>query len=154
MARLLIVGALFAAVFLVIQCVYILKTGTLVPFFVSQPKYARLPGRAARIGYAIFHLLIAFALSAILVSAVLKAQPVPAKWFADRGAALLGLVALFWVGVCALVRPSVVLRWAQHTYPQLSADDRPVLVTARFVGAGILALVLAILAFSRFSDWP
>jgi hypothetical protein len=147
MARLLMLGALLAAVFLFIQGIYILRSGTLVPFFFSRPAYALLPNRTARIGYAIFYLLIAFALSAVLVSAVMKTQPVPAEWFANRGVALLGLIALFWVGVCALLRPSIILRWVQRTNPQLPSEDRSVLVTARFVGGGILVLTLAILTF-------
>lgn len=55
---------------------------------------------------------------------------------------VLFVLAFFGLGILGVMRPHVIIEWAKRAHPQLTVDDKAVLLLARLIGAGIFCFAV------------
>lgn len=137
---------LVVAGFLVIQAVYVIRTGQTMLFMV-KPEHRHPPvGPLSRFCYAFAYLFPSIGVMLILGAQLRRKGLGPVKaWVGENFGSLFYVLVLAAGGALYLAVPAKMLRWTLRNSPGL-AENKSVLITMRLVGLGILLVALFILA--------
>jgi hypothetical protein len=137
--------ALLASVF-IMQGVYILKSGTIVWFFVHRVREEKapttLPPLATRLSIAAVYLASGFAVLILLAEMMAHCHVTLALVGAHLRQDYLGLLIAAGLeagGIWSVIRPSGMVAQIGQAHPELQANDPAVLRIVRLIGIGLCA---------------
>lgn len=125
-------------IYLLIQGLYVLRTGVVAPFFLAKVPPHLLPLQR-RIMYGSVHLIGA----AWLLSLVGMALSHSSVGIGSGDIAFASVMAAG--GLWFSIRPTTALKWAQSAHPDLQLDNPFLLGVARIIGAVLLFIGLVFL---------
>lgn len=137
---------LVAAGFLLIQTLYVIRTGQTMLFLVKRDHRHPPVGPLSRVGYAFVYFLPSVGITLILRAELRRFGFGPVRaWLGENFVSLFYMLFLAIGGALNLAIPAKMLRWTLHNNPKL-ADNKAVLITTRFIGLGLLIFALFIIA--------
>jgi hypothetical protein len=137
---------LVVAGFLLIQAVYVIRTGQTMPFLVKSEHRHPPVGQLSRLGHAFAYLFPSIGILLILAVELRRAGSGRVRtWFGENFGLLFFMLLLATCGALYLALPAKMLRWTLRNNPEL-AENKAVLITMRLVGLGILLVALFALA--------
>lgn len=141
-----VVCVLTLAVVLVVQGIYVLRTGQTLLFF-ANPKYHHPPVRIFRRLIVAFGYVFPVGMGGILFARANNDQLDShiRNWLSTNGGFLIYILLLALSGAFALAQPARAVRWSLREHPALASDAK-MLITMRLIGSGILLLALFMLA--------
>src|SRR2546426_4227041 len=139
-------GVLIVAGCLMIQGVYCLKTGLILPFFLRPSPEALRMKLSQRVPHAAIYLVPAV-LTFIAIPRMVMRHHVPLarveEWSEAYKGPLLVVCFLIGSGVWLLLRPSTMVRWVQEAHPEAPPE--------RWVGLGLVIVKMGGTLFLAFA---
>jgi uncharacterized membrane protein len=103
------------------------------------PEKCRVPGTHSSRAIGAIYISPALAICWILTLAFEhKGEHSIRAWLMQNMGMAFWLGTFAIVGLLSLLRPAIIIRWAKHSYPDLSPEDRRGLLIVRVIGAALL----------------
>ena len=146
----------FTACFLVAQGVSTLLTGRvegLAVFFRGAPRTIVRVGLARRVFSGLLCIVPGTALVFLLARSASRAHLSAAEILGRVSAKFIdvfGPLTIVWVGVLGMIRPSAILGWVKHSYPEIDVDDPKLASFVKLIGLGLFVVGgIVLMTFAR-----